>query len=101
MANVERRAMRRIEKRARLLLGAIAFVLASGHFVDAALARAQAVQQHKSKQSAGADIANFSQQEWAIIKTLSPLPALPVDKTNKHRDSPAAALLGARGPRRR
>src|SRR5258708_30345871 len=36
----------------------------------------------------------FSLQEWAIINTLSPLPALPVDTTNKYRDSPAAALLG-------
>ncbi len=36
----------------------------------------------------------FSRQEWAIIRTLSPLPALPVDTTNKYRDSPAAALLG-------
>src|SRR6516164_7857080 len=37
---------------------------------------------------------SFSPQEWAIIKTLSPLPALPVDTTNKYRDSSAAALLG-------
>jgi cytochrome c peroxidase len=36
----------------------------------------------------------FSPQEWAIIKTLSPLPGLPVDTTNKYRDSAAAALLG-------
>lgn len=36
----------------------------------------------------------FSRQEWAIIHTLSPLPDLPVDKTNKYADSPAAALLG-------
>src|SRR5215471_12172095 len=41
-----------------------------------------------------ADNQSFSPQEWAIIKTLSPLPALPVDTTNKYRDSPAAALLG-------
>lgn len=40
------------------------------------------------------DPANFSPQEWAIIKTLSPLPDLPVDLTNKYRDSHAAALLG-------
>jgi hypothetical protein len=37
---------------------------------------------------------DFSPQEWAIIKTLSPLPDLPVDTTNKYRDSQAAALLG-------
>jgi cytochrome c peroxidase len=36
----------------------------------------------------------FSPQEWATIKTLSPLPGLPVDTTNKYRDSAAAALLG-------
>jgi cytochrome c peroxidase len=37
---------------------------------------------------------NFTPSEWGIIKTLSPLPDLPVDTTNKYRDSPAAALLG-------
>lgn len=37
---------------------------------------------------------SFSLQEWAVIKTLSPLPALPVDTTNKYNDSPAAALFG-------
>jgi cytochrome c peroxidase len=36
----------------------------------------------------------FSPSEWATIQTLSPLPALPVDTTNKYRDSAAAALLG-------
>ena len=36
----------------------------------------------------------FSPQEWAVIRTLSPLPSLPVDTTNKYRDSAAAALLG-------
>jgi len=36
----------------------------------------------------------FSPTEWAIINTLSPLPTLPVDTTNKYRDSRAAALLG-------
>jgi cytochrome c peroxidase len=41
-----------------------------------------------------ADANGFSPQEWAIIKSLSPLPDLPVDLTNKYRDSPAAALLG-------
>ena len=43
---------------------------------------------------AAADDDGFSPYEWAIIKTLSPLPDLPVDTTNKYRDSPAAALLG-------
>jgi cytochrome c peroxidase len=36
----------------------------------------------------------FSPLEWSVIRTLSPLPDLPVDTTNKYRDSPAAALLG-------
>ena len=40
------------------------------------------------------DSDGFSSREWAIIKTLSPLPDLPVDTTNKYRDSPTAALLG-------
>src|SRR5262245_50117796 len=40
------------------------------------------------------DKAPFSAEEWATIKMLSPLPALPADKTNKYLDSPAAARLG-------
>ena len=36
----------------------------------------------------------FSPSELAVIHTLSPLPDLPVDTTNKYRDSAAAALLG-------
>src|SRR5262245_57371382 len=36
----------------------------------------------------------FSSEEWTTIKTLSPLPPLPADPTNKYADSPAAALLG-------
>ncbi len=36
----------------------------------------------------------FTPGEWAVIRTLSPLPDLPVDTTNKYRDSPIAALLG-------
>lgn len=37
---------------------------------------------------------SFSPREWATIQQLSPLPDLPVDTTNKYRDSDAAALLG-------
>jgi cytochrome c peroxidase len=44
--------------------------------------------------SASPDSGTFSAAEWAVIKTLSPLPVLPVDTTNKYRDSAAAALLG-------
>jgi cytochrome c peroxidase len=40
------------------------------------------------------DNQGFSPAEWAIINTLSPLPTLPVDTTNKYRDSRGAALLG-------
>src|SRR6267142_2196177 len=36
----------------------------------------------------------FSPLEWSAVRTLSPLPALPPDTTNKYADSPAAALLG-------
>ena len=36
----------------------------------------------------------FSSQERAVIRTLSPLPDLPVDTTDKYRNSRAAALLG-------
>ena len=43
-------------------------------------------------QSASVD--GFSPSEWAALHTLSPLPDLPVDTTNKYRDSEAAALLG-------
>src|SRR5215467_13465324 len=38
--------------------------------------------------------ASFSSDELSTIRTLSPLPALPADPTNKYADSPAAALLG-------
>src|SRR5437588_9792333 len=44
--------------------------------------------------SSNIDSGIFSRQEWATINTLSPLPAVPVDTTNKYRDSAAAALLG-------
>ena len=42
----------------------------------------------------GEDREGFTRAEWAVIDSLSPLPALPVDTTNQYRDSPAAALLG-------
>jgi len=48
----------------------------------------------QTDRSSHADLDGLSSREWAIIKTLSPLPALPVDTTNKYRNSPAAALLG-------
>lgn len=59
-----------------LLLGSLAFVSSSQSFKD------------------DYETGNFSHREWAILKSLSPLPALPVDTTNKYRDSPRAALLG-------
>lgn len=37
---------------------------------------------------------SFSAAELALVATLSPLPAPPVDTTNKYADSPAAATLG-------
>lgn len=36
----------------------------------------------------------FSDAEWKIIKTLSPIPELPANPTNVHADDPAAAALG-------
>ena len=39
---------------------------------------------------------SFTAPEWATIASLSPLPTLPVDTTNKYADSPAAASLGHR-----
>ena len=48
----------------------------------------------KSALQSAADPVTFSAAEWAIIHTLSPLPELPVDRTNRYRDSDAAALLG-------
>ncbi|MEP7121979.1 MAG: cytochrome c peroxidase [Byssovorax sp.] len=39
---------------------------------------------------------SFTAAEWATIASLSPLPTLPVDTTNKYADSPAAASLGHR-----
>src|SRR4051812_12328950 len=38
----------------------------------------------------------FTNAEWNAIEKLSPLPALPVDTTNKYADSSAAASLGHR-----
>ena len=33
-------------------------------------------------------------QDWQLLHTLSPLPAVPKDRTNKYADSPRAAVLG-------
>jgi hypothetical protein len=71
-----------------LLLGAVALAVSSGGTGDAAnIAK-------DGRQLLGTDSVGFSPQEWAVIKALSPLPDLPVDTTNRHRNSPAAALLG-------
>jgi cytochrome c peroxidase len=45
-------------------------------------------------QRPAAGAVSFSPDEWAIVQTLSPLPDLPVDTTNRYRESAAAALLG-------
>src|SRR5262249_44077617 len=45
-------------------------------------------------QPANVDRDGFSPAERTILRTLSPIPALPADTTNKYADSPAAALLG-------
>jgi cytochrome c peroxidase len=36
----------------------------------------------------------FSRGEWKVVKSLSPLPDLPADPTNRYADSQAAARLG-------
>ncbi len=36
----------------------------------------------------------FTEDEWAEIKTLSPLPDAPIDTTNKYEENPAAIALG-------
>jgi cytochrome c peroxidase len=36
----------------------------------------------------------MTQHEWDVVRTLSPLPDLPVDTTNRYADSRAAARLG-------
>jgi cytochrome c peroxidase len=80
--------MRRSSLSFGLLLGFLATAILPGLCNFWASARTNAdqtsVQQHDG----------FSAREWAIIRTLSPLPDLPVDTTNKYRDSPAAAILG-------
>lgn len=38
----------------------------------------------------------FTEAEWALIQTLSPLPELPPDPTNAYADDPMAAALGHR-----
>ena len=70
---------------------ALAFSAWQGH---AAAAEGAARNVRQSNSSETDNEVFFLPQEWAIIKTLSPLPDLPVDTTNKYRDSPAAALLG-------
>ncbi len=39
-------------------------------------------------------IDGFSASEWAVIDTLSPLPDVPPDPTNRYADDPAAAAFG-------
>src|SRR5437763_7043322 len=72
-------------RRSALWFGVLLAVLLGSFLMVATAARSQ---------SADSGNDGFSQQEWATIKTLSPLPDLPVDTTNKYRDSEAAALLG-------
>jgi cytochrome c peroxidase len=73
-----------------LLLSAFAALLASRHFAPV-VAHANVAQPPDAGDDNGDGL---SPQDWALIHTLSPLPALPVDTTNRYRDSDAAALLG-------
>jgi cytochrome c peroxidase len=74
-----------------LLLGALALAVAYGSL---AYVNMRGASRSQSGPSPRAEADGVTAQEWAIIKTLSPLPVLPVDTTNKYRDSVAAALLG-------
>jgi cytochrome c peroxidase len=76
---------------AGLLLVSIALAMFAWHFGGVGTARANT---NAASPANGPGGEGFSPQEWAILRTLSPLPALPVDTTNKYRDSAAAALLG-------
>lgn len=79
--------MRRVKRRFAFLMLFVAVVM--GGIVSLRFAvKAEATPGSKDQSE------DFSPQEWKVIKTLSPLPALPDDSTNKYRDSPAAALLG-------
>ena len=46
--------------------------------------------------SAPKTVDGFTEAEWSVVQTLSPLPALPKDTTNAYADDPAAAKLGQR-----
>ncbi|HXB21103.1 MAG TPA: cytochrome c peroxidase [Candidatus Solibacter sp.] len=81
--------MRRFTLCLSLVFAAGAVAIASGHF-----GKVNGASENRSSEKDNFSSDGFSRQEWAVIKTLSPLPALPVDTTNKYRDSPAAALLG-------
>ena len=74
-----------------LLLGSVALAMGTWYLGGTPTVDAKA-NPSAGENDSGGD--GFSPQEWAIIKTLSPLPDLPVDTTKKYRDSPAAALLG-------
>jgi cytochrome c peroxidase len=74
-----------------LALAVVTFAIVTGHFDPAVNAKQNGAESTEKENSTGE---GFSRQEWTVIKSLSPLPALPADRTNKYRDSPAAALLG-------
>jgi cytochrome c peroxidase len=69
-----------------LSVAVVTFAIVSGGVGRAAISR-------RAHQVAHVGV-SFSTQEWNIIDTLSPLPDLPVDLSNRYRNSPAAALLG-------
>lgn len=81
--------MRRFTLSVCLLLGSLGMAVWSGQAARITMTGAA-----QTLQSAASDREPFTQSEWAVIETLSPLPALPSDPTNKYRDSDAAALLG-------
>src|SRR5712692_1632915 len=80
--------MRKSLRPVGLLLGSLALMVLVGYAGDAAPGN------ENSGQTTDRANEGFSPQEWGLIKTLSPLPDLPEDPTNKYRNARAAARLG-------
>ena len=71
-----------------VLVGLLAMTFGSLEYVNVAGSPSQTVR------SSHDDPDGLTSQEWTVIKTLSPLPPLPVDPRTSTRDSAAAAALG-------
>ena len=83
--------MRRLMFQGLVSVSAVGLALASGCFTNN-----PAVDDSLSESSTELAAEDFSAAEFQQCSTLSPLPAPPIDTTNKYADSPAAAALGHR-----